>query len=217
MTDVIVEAGDKKVFASVVDWPGWCRGGPSPAAALEALAAYRPRYEPVAALAGLSLPAGDLVVAERVPGNASTDYGVPGVAAAPDSVPLDAEGATRQAALVSAAWEYLDGVVGAAPAQLTKGPRGGGRDRDKMYQHVLSAEASGYAGKMGLKIDRGEPQVGDRDAIQAAREALLGVLGAPSDGGPLREKGWTSRYAARRIAWHALDHAWEMQDRTPTA
>ncbi|MEY2437652.1 MAG: hypothetical protein QOF97_2488, partial [Acidimicrobiaceae bacterium] len=27
-------------------------------------------------------------------------------------------------------------------------------------------------------------------------------------------KGWAYRYAARRIAWHALDHAWEMQDRS---
>jgi len=23
----------------------------------------------------------------------------------------------------------------------------------------------------------------------------------------------TTRYAARRIAWHVLEHAWEMQDR----
>ena len=27
------------------------------------------------------------------------------------------------------------------------------------------------------------------------------------------ENGWTTAYAARRIAWHVLDHAWEMQDR----
>ncbi|MGH9282469.1 MAG: hypothetical protein ACRD0S_05980 [Acidimicrobiales bacterium] len=25
---------------------------------------------------------------------------------------------------------------------------------------------------------------------------------------------YAERYAARRIAWHALDHAWEMQDRS---
>jgi hypothetical protein len=25
--------------------------------------------------------------------------------------------------------------------------------------------------------------------------------------------GWTTRYAARRIAWHVLEHAWEMEDR----
>ncbi|HKA98202.1 MAG TPA: hypothetical protein VKD66_18215 [Streptosporangiaceae bacterium] len=35
--------------------------------------------------------------------------------------------------------------------------------------------------------------------------------------GPARvylEQGWPARYAARRIAWHALDHAWEMEDRS---
>jgi hypothetical protein len=55
---------------------------------------------------------------------------------------------------------------------------------------------------------------------------LLDVLGASSSGEPLKEKGpeaplkapgkrWPPRYAARRIAWHVLDHAWEIEDRTP--
>jgi len=40
------------------------------------------------------------------------------------------------------------------------------------------------------------------------------TLRAPADGEPLGPKGWSAHYAARRIAWHALDHAWEMQDRS---
>jgi len=40
------------------------------------------------------------------------------------------------------------------------------------------------------------------------------VLSAPSGGSPVWPGGWTTRYAARRIAWHVLEHAWEMQDRT---
>jgi hypothetical protein len=44
-----------------------------------------------------------------------------------------------------------------------------------------------------------------------------GVGGEPrhpfGDGSPVVSSGWTTRYAARRIAWHVLDHAWEMQDR----
>jgi len=35
----------------------------------------------------------------------------------------------------------------------------------------------------------------------------------PSDGSPVVPGGWTTRYTARRIAWHVLEHAWEMQDR----
>jgi hypothetical protein len=26
--------------------------------------------------------------------------------------------------------------------------------------------------------------------------------------------GWPPRYAARRIAWHVLDHAWEIEDKS---
>jgi hypothetical protein len=46
------------------------------------------------------------------------------------------------------------------------------------------------------------------------REAMLEVLRRPSDGTPLAGRHWPQRYAARRIAWHALDHAWEIDDRT---
>ncbi len=47
------------------------------------------------------------------------------------------------------------------------------------------------------------------------RAELVEVLAHAGDGAPLVPKGWPVRYAARCIAWHALDHAWEMQDRTP--
>jgi hypothetical protein len=43
---------------------------------------------------------------------------------------------------------------------------------------------------------------------------VLAVLRQPSGGAPLAGRKWTQRYAANRIAWHALDHAWEMQDRS---
>ena len=44
--------------------------------------------------------------------------------------------------------------------------------------------------------------------------SILGVLGRRSDGSPLAGRKWPARYAARRIAWHALDHAREMEDRS---
>jgi hypothetical protein len=79
-----------------------------------------------------------------------------------------------------------------------------------MLAHVLGAEAA-YARRIGLSPR--EPVVGDRAAIEALRADILGVLRA---GAPLanpRRRLWPVRYAARRIAWHALDHAWEMEDR----
>jgi hypothetical protein len=213
-TKVYLECGSKKVFASALDWPGWCRSGKTEEAALEALAAYAPRYAAVAREAGVRFPAdvaADFDVVERVPGNATTDFGAPGMPATSDSDRLTAAEAKRLATLVQAAWTVLDKVAATAPAELRKGPRGGGRDRDKMLKHVLDAE-SAYARTIGVK-HRG-PEIDDNAAIEAMREDILATLRAPSDGEPLKPKGWSARYAARRIAWHALDHAWEMQDRS---
>jgi len=119
--------------------------------------------------------------------------------------------AERLAALVSAAWAAFDGVVAGAPGALRKGPRGGGRDRDKIVDHVLGAEAA-YVRKLGLRLPQPDPN--DRAAVTAFRRAIIETLRKPSSGGPLTEKGWPQRYAARRIAWHVLDHAWEIEDRS---
>jgi hypothetical protein len=95
-------------------------------------------------------------------------------------------------------------------AELRKGPRGGGRDRDKLIDHVIGAETA-YARKLGVKPK--QPAIDDIAAIEELREAITAVVGAPSDGSPVLPDGWTTPYAARRIAWHVLEHAWEMQDR----
>jgi hypothetical protein len=111
---------------------------------------------------------------------------------------------------MAAAWAILDRVAKGSPAELRKGPRGGGRDRDKMLRHVLEAEAA-YARVLGIKHP--PPDLGDRKAIKALRDELAETLRRASDGSPLGPKGWPPRYAIRRITWHVLDHAWEMQDR----
>ncbi len=68
-----------------------------------------------------------------------------------------------------------------------------------------------YARKLGVRLK--QPAIDDIAAIEELREAIAAVVGAPSDGSPVLPDGWTTRYAARRIAWHVLEHAWEMQDR----
>jgi hypothetical protein len=211
-TRVCVEAGTKKSFAIAVDWPGWARSGRSEEAALEALADYLERYEPVVQAAGLTLPArvATFTVVERLDGGTNTDFGVPHEVAAADGRRLTAAKARDMTALVTAAWATLDEVAAGSPAHLRKGPRGGGRDRDKMLAHVLDAQAA-YARKIGIK--QSPPAIDDVSAIEEQREAIATLLATPSDGGPLAPNGWPARYAARRIAWHALDHAWEMQDR----
>ena len=130
-------------------------------------------------------------------------FGVPGAIGGEDRRPVDANEAKRLAAIVEAAWTVFDRVAAAAPEELRKGPRGGGRDRTKIVGHVNDADG-GYATVMGIK----EPDVAAR------RAAMLDVLRQPSDGSPIAGRKWPPRYAARRIAWHALDHAWEIEDRT---
>jgi hypothetical protein len=208
---VCVEVTPKKSFASALDWPGWCRSGRDPDAALSTLAAYAERYAQVAAVAAVRFPTRvTFEVVESAPGGASTAFGAPEVTAEAEREPVSAAAATRIAGLLTAAWSVFDRIAAESPAELRKGPRGGGRDRDKMIDHVLGAESS-YARMIGLKLK--QPAIGDIEAIDAQRLQIASVLGAPSDGSPLRPNGWTARYAARRITWHVLDHAWEMEDR----
>src|SRR5690606_36634619 len=138
---VAIETSPRKCFVAALDWPGWCRAGRDPDAALATLADYAQRYRPVAEAAGFALPATvRLEERERRPGGATTAFGAPEVTFEADRAAVSSAEAKRLAALVTAAWEYFDEVVAATPEVLRKGPRGGGRDRDKMVAHVLDAE-----------------------------------------------------------------------------
>jgi hypothetical protein len=193
--DVTVEVTDTKAFASALGWPGWCRSGRTEQDAVEALAAYRDRYAVVAAEAGLALPDDvELHVVERLPGTTTTTFGAPDVRSEHETGP-----ATEQdVVLLEASWRVLDRVVAGAPEQLRKGPRGGGRDRDAIDRHVREAQHS-YARKVGVRLTPAERADTDR-----ARRELLAALRA----------GGGDRYWVRRCAWHVLDHAWEIEDKS---
>ena len=216
--EVCLEVTPKQAFASALDWPGWCRAGRDEGAALSVLASYAGRYAPVAAHAGVSFPSAVAFdVAERMPGGPATAFAAPEcrrpfpqITAAAERATVTPAAARRLAGLVTAAWATFDEIAAASPAELRKGPRGGGRDRDQIIGHVIGAETA-YARKLGIKLK--QPPLGDTAAIGALREAIAAVLSAPSDGAPVVPGGWATRYAARRIAWHLLEHAWEMQDR----
>ncbi len=216
MTDrvaVAVEETPKRTFASAIDWPGWSRSGKTVPAALEALAAYAERYAPVARAAGETFPDGPLEVevAESSGGGSGTEFGVPSRVREADRRLTTAADADRLARLVEAAWAFLDETAAGAPEELRKGPRGGGRNTSKIVDHTLGADHA-YAREMGLKLPA--PTPGDPASIRVLRDAMLEVIRQPSDGSPLAGRRWTVRYAAHRIAWHSLDHAWEIEDRT---
>ncbi len=213
-TTVYLESGKKRVFACALEWPGWCRSGKSEDHALAELAAYAERYAAVAQEAGAPFPGtrgNGFEVVERLAGSVTTDFGAPAAIPTSDRQPLTREDAERHAALVQAAWVVLDRVAAGAPAALRKGPRGGGRDRDSVVDHILGAEAA-YARKLG--VTHRQPSRADTHGIAALRAAILASLRAPADAPPLEPRQWPPRYAARRITWHVLDHAWEIEDRS---
>jgi hypothetical protein len=213
---VMVEQGRKKAVAvaSAFDWPGWDRSGKSEEEALQVLAAYRPRYAKVAKLAGLAdefRAAGEMAVVERLEGSGMTDfYGLSYRSAGPEYEAISDAACDRKIALLRASWTYFDDVASRVSAELRKGPRGGGRDRDKIIRHANGAEIHEFAKKVGVitPLDARERPAD----LRAHRNAFCAAIrDYNSRGAPART--WTVQFVIRHSAYHMLDHAWEMEDR----
>jgi hypothetical protein len=219
--DVYLEIGRKRVFAAALGWPGWCRSGRDEPSALRALVEYGPRY--AAAISKVvdgfvpAKDAKDLNLVERLEGDATTDFGAPHVPPTLDSVALDDRELDRLSKLLQATWRAFDSAArAAASTPLRAGPRGGGRDVPKMRAHVLESDTA-YIAQLGgrfrpggrsLKADMTDLRQAFLDTLAARVRGELPTIGAR---GGLR---WSPRYAIRRSAWHALDHAWEIEDRS---
>ena len=202
---VLLESGRTKTFASALDWPGWCRCGKGDEGALDALEGYADRYRAVARGAGARFPAHlGLEIVDRVPGDATTDFGAPSVASTLEAGPLTPADLARQVSLLRAAWDALDELAVSAPEQLRKGPRGGGRDRDGVVDHVAEAERA-YARKIGVR----HPPFAAPGDVAVMRESIATALLAGE-----AEGAWSPAYFLRRSAWHVLDHVWEIEDKS---
>lgn len=218
---VYLEVGQKKVFAGALDWPGWCRSGRDEKAALAALAAYGPRYAKLFARTKLAFSPPDgpgaFEVVERLKGNSTTDFGAPGLAPSQDTEPFAEAERERSEAILAAIWRAFDRAIKDAEGRkLSKGPRGGGRDRDQVVRHVLGASA-GYLRSLGqtFRQDDAASIEAERQRTQVAIRAALAAAarGEIPEKGPRGGRLWTPRYFVRRVAWHELDHAWEIEDR----
>jgi hypothetical protein len=212
--NVYLEIGSKRVFACAVEWPGWCRSGPDEAAALQALLDYGPRYAAVVRSARLGFQAptrvDELRVVERIQGNATTDFGAPGVVPSADRA-----GCARLEKVLRAGWRALDEAGKRATGKaLRKGPRGGGRELDAIVRHVVEADRS-YLGGLGWKA----PSSGKiADRVEETRSAIIEGLRASARGeiptkGPRGGTRWPVRYFVRRVAWHTIAHTWEIDRR----
>jgi hypothetical protein len=218
---VSVEAGKKKTFATAIDWPGWSRSARDEKLALQTLVNHGPRYAQVLQRKEIEFhiptDAAQLIVVERHEGNATTDFGAPAIVLDADRLPLDRTELARLQKVLEACWLSFDDAVRQAEGkQLRKGPRGGGRDVGKIVDHVLDGDR-GYLSRLTWKHKReistnqGEQLSRTRQAISDALE--VAVSGELPERGPRGGIIWPPRYFVRRVAWHVLDHAWEIEDR----
>lgn len=199
-----------------IDWPGWSRGARTAADAMELLDAYRARYRSVADRAGLAAEfdrAGDLEVVEDHVGVGSTDYW--GISFAPSSLeqePMGADELERKIGLLEASWRYFDDVAARVSAEMQKGPRGGGRDRDEIVRHALGWERADLAKRVGVVVDPIVPPT--PDGFSSHRDEFVAALRTyNAEGRMARGRNWTIALLLRHTAFHVLDHAWEMEDK----
>src|SRR5262245_56150526 len=174
--EVYLELGQKRVFAGALNWPGWCRSGRDEASALRALFDYGPRYARVLRTARLGFQASKeistFVVVERLKGNTTTDFGAPDVPSSGDAKPIKDSELRRLQSLLRACWRTFDTATRKAAGQtLQKGPRGGGRDLEKIIDHVLGSDAD-YLSALGWKLDSREVK-DSNDALKQTRQSIL--------------------------------------------
>jgi hypothetical protein len=218
----VIERGPKgkRSVAFSLDWPGWNRGAKSPELALETLESYRERYRPIAALAGMADEfdaAGPLEIVEDRVGPGSTDFW--GISFAPSSTehgPMTEAELDRKIAILRACWTFFDGVAARVSAEMRRGPRGGGRDRNRIIRHTIRTESEDFAKQVGLRIP--EEAALTPDGLRQHRETYVAAMRAYNAGEvEKRMRSWTLPFLIRHSAFHMLDHAWEMEDKDLSA
>ncbi len=219
---VTLEIGPKgkRVVAVAPNWPGLERGAKTEEAAIARLQAYLPRYAPIATLAGMgaqfaaSVTCATVDVVERYPGTGSTDFwGISFAFSDIDRQAMSSEALERELTLMQACWEFFDAVRSRVSAEMQKGPRGGGRDRDRIVRHTLGAEQD-FAAKLGVRAP--ESALLTDEGLRAYRDAYCAAIQAfHAQDKPAR--AWPLRYLIRHTAFHTLDHTWEMEDKDLTA
>jgi hypothetical protein len=217
---VMLEIGPKgkKVVAVAPDWPGLARGAKTEEEAVERLRSYMPRYSPVAKLAQMNAEFDtikDIEVVEQYPGTGSTDFwGISFALSSIDKQGMSADELDRELRLMQACWAFFDEVRGRVSAEMQKGPRGGGRDRDRIVRHIFANEQD-WAKQIGVLTPEGAMLTDE--GLKAHRDAYCQGMREYHAQGKLAGKKSTLRFLIRHTAFHTLDHAWEMEDKDLTA
>lgn len=198
----------KKVVAVAPDWPGLERGAKNSAQAIEALRSYLPRYAPVAHLAGMEMAFGaieQVEIVEEYAGVSSTDFwSISFAFSSIDKQDMSAAELERELKLMQGCWAFFDAVRGRVSAEMQKGPRGGGRDRDSIVRHTLAAEQD-WAKMVGLLTPEGAMLTAE--GLNTHRAAYVHAIREYHAQGGLAGKKAKSplRFLIRHTAYHTLE------------
>jgi hypothetical protein len=157
--------------------------------------------------------AGPLEVVEDRVGPGSVDFW--GISFSPSSTeqgPMGEAEFERAITLLRACWTFFDGVAARVSPEMRKGPRGGGRDRDRIIRHTIRTESEDFAKQVGLRIP--EEAALTPDGLRQHRSTYVEAMRAYNAGEVQRRmRSWTLPFLIRHSAFHTLDHAWEMEDK----
>ena len=159
---------------------------------------------------------GDLEIVEDHVGVGSTDFwGISFAFSSIDKQGMSGDELERELTLMQACWAFFDDVRRRVSAEMQKGPRGGGRDRDHIIRHTLYTEQD-WAKMIGVLTPDDAMLTGE--GLKAHRDAYCHAIRDYHSQGKLAGKmaKWPLRFLIRHTAFHTLDHAWEMEDKDLT-
>ena len=214
---IYLELGKKKTIACTLNYFGLFRIAKSEDEALASLLAYSKRYSEILNTAGIDFQApsslDDLNIIARYEGNATTDFGSPGIIPDEDKRNISETDQERYEKLLRVCWKAFDKtVINAKGKELRKGPRGGGRGLEKIIQHVRESNLA-YLRKQAQTVPKEL-----REDMHVIHLAILETLHAAVRG-EIPEKGprggalWPTPYFVRSTVGHVVDHIWEIEDR----
>lgn len=219
---VYIENGRKTVFAGSIDWPGWVAQGDNEPAAMQELYDVAQRYARVmhAAQIDFSTPISrkDLQAIQTLEGGYATDLGGPRMVPHFDETPMTEKDLNAYQELLMAIWRSFDTAVLSSDGKLLSPPiKGGLIDVYAIIDHLIQSDQSDLE-RLGV-THRLRFHNDPLDELRDIREAMLRAISrAAFNDIPHREllgEIWSARTFIRKIAWHTLSHAWEIEDRTP--
>jgi hypothetical protein len=104
-----------------------------------------------------------------------------------------------------ACWGFFDAVASRVSAEMRRGSRGGGRDRDQIIRHTIGTESEDFAKRLGLRVPEGGALT--PRGLRDYRETYVATMREYNAGEANRMRSWNLPFLTRHSAFHTMDHA----------